>query len=335
MRKVLNFIKILSLIFTFIFTLQNFSYSQPKLTTSKQFEQLYKSIVEIRSYIPENARTAGSLGTERLGTGVVIDKKHILTIGYIVIEAEKIDIRLPDGKTVPGKLVGYDHQTGFGILSTIIPTNLAPLKIGDSDKVQEDDLLFVMPYPTHGKGSAGKAVSRRPFTGTWEYHVNKPIYVYPMNQAWAGTPLLNDRGQILGIGSLYIADTVSPGIMSPGNMFVPVNILKPVLKDLISKGRRTQNINPYMGLSADDVTGKLNVTRVRGPAEKSGIQVGDLIISVNGTNVKSMEEFYKTAWKSGGPGSTIKIKVERDKKNLDYTLKSIDRMDYFVKNKGL
>ena len=155
------------------------------------------------------------------------------------------------------------------------------------------------------------------------------------NQAWAGTPLLNDRGQILGIGSLYIADTVSPGIMSPGNMFVPVNILKPVLKDLISKGRRTQNINPYMGLSADDVTGKLNVTRVRGPAEKSGIQVGDLIISVNGTNVKSMEEFYKTAWKSGGPGSTIKIKVERDKKNLDYTLKSIDRMDYFVKNKGL
>ena len=125
--------------------------------------------------------------------------------------------------------------------------------------------------------------------------------------------------------------------MSPGNMFVPINILKPILKDLIRDGRRTKNINPYLGLSADDLTGVLNVSRVskNGPAEQSGIQAGDLIISVNGTNVKSMEQFYKTAWKSGGPGSLVKIEVERDKKNLSFTLKSIDRMDFFIKNKGL
>ena len=331
-------IKHFHIIFLFFFFLfPNYSFSQQKIKTSKQFEQIYKSIVEIKSYIPENARTAKSLGTERLGTGVVIDKRHILTIGYIVVESEKIDIRLPDGKTVPGKLVGYDHQTGFGILRTLVPTNLAPLRLGNSDKIKDEDLLFVMPFPTQSRGSAGKAVSRRPFTGYWEYYLEKPIYVYPMNQAWAGSPVLNDRGEILGIGSLYIADTVSPGIMSPGNMFVPINILKPILKDLIRDGRRTKNINPYLGLSADDLTGVLNVSRVskNGPAEQSGIQAGDLIISVNGTNVKSMEQFYKTAWKSGGPGSLVKIEVERDKKNLSFTLKSIDRMDFFIKNKGL
>jgi serine protease Do len=337
MKFKFRFVKSILLSFFILILFQNLSFSQQKLTTTKQFEQIYKSIVEIKSYVPENARTAKSLGIERLGTGVVIDKKHILTIGYIVVEAEKIDIRLPDGKTVPGQLVGYDHQTGFGILRTIIPTNLAPLKLGNSDKINDEDMLFVMPYPSQGRASAGKAVSRRSFTGYWEYHVEKPIYVYPMNESWAGTPVLSDRGEVLGIGSLYISDSVSPGIMSPGNLFVPINILKPVMKDLIKNGRRTENINPYMGLSADDLTGILNVARVskKGPAEQSGIQAGDLIISVNGTPVKSMEEFYKTAWKSGGPGTKIKIKVQRDKKNIDYELKSIDRMDYFVKNKGL
>ena len=331
-------IKYFHFIFLFIFFLfPNLSYSQQKLKTSKQFEQIYKSVVEVRSFVPENARTARSLGTERLGTGVVIDKKHILTIGYIVIEAEKIDIRLPDGKTVPGKLVGYDHQTGFGILKTLVPTNLAPLRMGDSDKIKGDEMLFVMPYPTHGQGSAGKSVSRRSFTGYWEYYLDKPIYVYPMNQAWAGTPLLNDRGQILGIGSLYIADTVSPGLMSPGNMYVPINLLKPILKDLIKNGRRTKNINPYLGLSADDLTGQLSVSRVNenGPAANTGIKAGDLIVAVNNTNVKTMKEFYLNAWKAGGPGSTVKIKVKRDDKNIDYSIKSIDRMDYFIKNKGL
>ena len=323
-------------LFILIFFQISFAEEKKKIETQEHFEKIYESIVRITSTVPDEARTAASLGTSRRGTGVVIDDKHILTIGYIVAEADKIEIGLPGGKEVPGDLVAYDHSSGFGILKTILPTKLNPLKLGDSDNISEEDLLFVIPYPDQGQGSGARAVSRRSFAGWWEYYLEKPIYTYPMTQSWAGTPLLNSYGEIIGIGSLYVQESVQ-GVQSPGNLFVPVNILKPILSDLLKNGRRTKQINPYMGINSEESNGKVYITRVseNGPAARAGILSKDIILSVNGIKVNSIKDFYLTAWSLGGTGTLIKLEVERDQKKISFDIKTVDRMDYFVKPKYL
>ena len=324
------------IIFWILLLSTNNSFSETKkLTTEEDILNIYKSVVKIDSIIPPEARTAKSLGTVREGNGVVIDDKHILTIGYIVVEAETITITLPDGKKFPGELIGYDHTTGFGILRTIIQSNLTPLKIGDSDQLTKEDFLYVLPYLTEGRPSAVKMVSRRSFAGWWEYFLDKPIYTYPANSSFAGSALINEYGEVLGIGSLYVGDAAATGISSPGNMFVPINDLKPILDDLIENGRRTKDIKPYMGLTSSDNTGEVKITRVNdnGPAAKAGFSVNDTILAVNNEKIKNIEDFYKVVWSFGGPGTKLQFDIERNQEKLNIELTTMDRNDFFVKPK--
>ena len=324
------------IIFWILLLSTNNSFSETKkLTTEEDILNIYKSVVKIDSIIPPEARTAQSLGTVRGGNGVVIDDKHILTIGYIVVEAETITITLPDGKKFPGELIGYDHTTGFGILRTIIQSDLTPLKIGNSDQLTKEDFLYVLPYLTEGRPSAVKMVSRRSFAGWWEYFLDKPIYTYPANSSFAGSALINEYGEVLGIGSLYVGDAAATGISSPGNMFVPINDLKPILDDLIQNGRRTKDIKPYMGLTSSDNTGQVKITRVNnnGPAAKAGFSVNDTILAVNNEKINSIEDFYKVVWSFGGPGTKLQFDIERNQEKLNIELTTMDRNDFFVKPK--
>jgi len=327
--------KIFFIFWILLFSTNNLFSETNKLTTEEDILNVYKSVVKIDSIIPPDARTAQSLGTVRGGNGVVIDDKHILTIGYIVVEAETITITLPDGKKFPGKLIGYDHTTGFGILRTIIQSNLTPLKIGDSDQLTKEDFLYVLPYLTEGRPSAVKMVSRRSFAGWWEYFLDKPIYTYPANSSFAGSALINEYGEVLGIGSLYVGDAAATGISSPGNMFVPINDLKPILDDLIENGRRTKDIKPYMGLTSSDNTGQVKITRVNdnGPAAKAGFSVNDTILAVNNEKINNIEDFYKIVWSFGGPGTKLQFDIERNQKKLNIELTTMDRNDFFVKPK--
>ena len=327
--------KIFFIFWILLFSTNNLFSESNKLTTEEDILNIYKSVVKIDSIIPPEARTAQSLGTVREGNGVVIDDKHILTIGYIVVEAETITITLPDGKKFPGELIGYDHTTGFGILRTIIQSDLTPLKIGDSDKLTKEDFLYVLPYLTEGRPSAVKMVSRRSFAGWWEYFLDKPIYTYPANSSFAGSALINEYGEVLGIGSLYVGDAAATGISSPGNMFVPINDLKPILDDLIENGRRTKDIKPYMGLTSSDNTGEVKITRVNdnGPAAKAGFSVNDTILAVNDEKINNIEDFYKVVWSFGGPGTKLQFDIERNQEKLNIELTTMDRNDFFVKPK--
>jgi serine protease Do len=327
-----------SLILIFIFLISTASISlseQKKITSEEDVRRIYQSVVKIDSIVPSDARTANSLGTIRGGNGIVIDDKHILTIGYIVVEAETITITLPNGGVVPAELAGYDHTTGFGILKTILPSKLTPLQIGNSDKLNKEDLLYVLPYLTEGAPSAVKMVSRRSFTGWWEYFLDKPIYTHPMNTSFAGSALINEFGELLGIGSLYVSDAAAEGVPMPGNLFVPINDLKPILDDLIVNGKRTTNVKPYMGLTSNDDTGKVMVTRVNddGPAAKAGFKENDIILKVNKINIQDTEKFYKTVWSQGGPGTLLDFEIERNNQIISLKLTTMDRNDFFVKPK--
>ena len=327
-----------SLILIFIFLISTASISlseQKKITSEEDVRRIYQSVVKIDSIVPSDARTANSLGTVRGGNGIVIDNKHILTIGYIVVEAETITITLPNGGVVPAELAGYDHTTGFGILKTILPSKLTPLQIGNSDKLNKEDLLYVLPYLTEGAPSAVKMVSRRSFTGWWEYFLDKPIYTHPMNTSFAGSALINEFGELLGIGSLYVSDAAAEGVPMPGNLFVPINDLKPILNDLIVNGKRTADVKPYMGLTSNDDTGKVMVTRVNddGPAAKAGFKENDIILKVNKINIQDTEKFYKTVWSQGGPGTLLDFEIERNNQIISLKLTTMDRNDFFVKPK--
>jgi S1-C subfamily serine protease len=282
--------------------------------------------------VPAGARTASSLGVEREGNGVAIDENHILTIGYIVIESESIEIGLSDGRRLPAKLVGYDHTSGFGIIKSVVPLKMPHLQLVNSDNINSEQDLLILPSPNRGAGSIVRSVSRRPFTGWWEYFVENPIYTTPANGLWAGAPILTENGEIVGIGSLFVSESV-PGVSSPGNMSVPINILKPILKDLISSGRRKSKIQPYLGISSDDSNDQVIVTRVSngGPAFEAGIRPQDVIMTINGSQVSNLKSFYEKIWKSGEAGVTIELGVLRRGKIMNFNVKTVDRMDYFVK----
>ena len=332
----INLLRFLIPIFLFLISFPNILLSdQKKISTEEDIRKIYQSIVKIDSIVPSDARTAKALGTIRGGNGVVIDDKHILTIGYIVVEAETITITLPNGGVVPAELIGYDHTTGFGILKTILPSKLSSLKIGDSDNLNKEETLYVLPYLTEGAPSAVKMVSRRSFTGWWEYFLDKPIYTHPMNSSFAGSALINEFGEILGIGSLYVSDAAAKGIPSPGNLFVPINDLKPILDDLILNGKRTSDVKPYMGLTSNDDTGKVMITRVNddGPAAKAGFMENDIILKVNKINIPDTENFYKTVWSQGGPGTLLDFEIERNSQIISLKLTTMDRNDFFVKPK--
>ena len=300
--------------------------------TKENVQRFYESIVSIRSIVPPEARTAASLGVEREGNGVAIDENYILTIGYIVLESESIEIGLSDGRRLPAKLVGYDPASGFGIIKSVVPLKMPPLQLGDSDDIKSEEDLLILPSPNRGAGSIVRSVSRRPFTGWWEYLVESPIYTTPPNRFWAGAPILNGNGEILGIGSLFVSESV-PGISSPGNMSVPINLLKPILEDLLANGRRTSNIRPYLGISSDDSNDQITVTRVSkdGPAFRAGIKPQDRIVTVNGSQISNLESFYKKVWKSGEAGVTIELGVLRSGSLINFRVKTVDRLDYFFK----
>ena len=307
------------------------------LTESSQtVHRFYDSVVDIYAKVPAEYRTANSLGQERSGTGVVIDGGYILTIGYLVIEASEIKVGLPNGQVVPGMLVGYDHTTGFGLLKSVVPISVTSLTLGDSDKIQVDESLLILPSPQQGFSSLAQMVSRRPFAGWWEYYLENPIYTFPTNQAWAGAPLLNAEGKILGIGSLFVADAVSQGMMSPGNLFVPINLLKPILAELTEFGRRKTNVKPYLGLSSDDSSGQVVITRVNqgSPAVQAGILAQDIITHVNQIPVTTLKDFYEALWGSGESGSIVSLGITRGDQEISLRVQTVDRMDYFVKPKS-
>jgi S1-C subfamily serine protease len=300
--------------------------------TKEKIERFYESIVSVRSIVPPEARTAASLGVEREGNGVAIDENHILTIGYIVMESESIEIGLSNGRRLPAKLVGYDHISGFGIIKSVVPLKMPPLQLGNSDNISSKQDLLILPSRNRGVGSIVRSVSRRPFTGWWEYFVESPIYTTPPNGLWAGAPILNENGEILGIGSLFVSESV-PGISSPGNMSVPINLLKPILEDLKSSGRRKSKIQPYLGISSDDSNDQVIVTRVSksGPAFEAGIRPQDVIMTINGSQISNLKSFYEKIWKSGEAGVTIELSVLRSGTIMTFDVKTVDRLDHFFK----
>jgi len=298
-------------------------------------EETLNAVVAVSAKIQPNARSAETLGTQRLGTGALVRDGYVLTIGYLVIEAEAIQVTGADGRTLPATLAAYDHASGLALLKVVGALGAKPLALGDSAALAEREPAMAVTAPSRDSPTLVYVVSRRLFTGSWEYLLDSAIFTYPPVMDWSGAPLIGAKGELLGIGSLIVPDAGAPGTQSPGNMFVPVDLLKPILEDLIASGKRKGPARPWLGLNTDEVRGRLFVGRVSpdGPAARAGLKSGDIVLAVGGEEVATLADFYRRIWASGAAGAAVRIKVLQGASVRDVTVRSIDRVDYFRPSK--
>lgn len=295
-------------------------------------DTFFNAIVKVEVKAVAGARSNATLGPQRSGTGVVIGKDGlILTIGYLIVEADQVTIIDQKGRPRPARVVGYDHATGFGLVRSIAPFDVDPIPLGDSESLREREPVMIVNYSGKDEVNLAYVVSRRMFTGNWEYMLESAIFTAPPTMNWSGAALVGKDGRLLGVGSLIVRDATEGERQLPGNMFVPVEILKPILADLVKSGRRAGQARPWLGMAADEVQGRLFVTRVSpgGPAEAAGIRSGDILLGVGSQTVKSQADFYRRLWSVGEAGSAITLKVLQGSDVREINVQSIDRVDYF------
>ena len=294
-------------------------------------EKLFGAIVKVSTRSVPGARSSDSLGNEREGSGVVIGADGlVLTIGYLIVEADDVKITDSKGRILPARIVGYDHASGFGLVRTAVPLDAQPIALGDSAKTTEREPVMIASGGGDGTAFAW-IVSKRRFTGNWEYQLDYALYTSPPTTNWSGAALIDRDGKLLGIGSLIVRDATADDAKLPGNMFVPIDLLKPILADMIREGHRAGPARPWLGVAADELQGHLFVTRVSpdGPADKAGVSVGDIIVGVGSEPVRTQAQFYERVWDRRHAGDDVPLKVLQGVEVREITVRSIDRVEYF------
>jgi serine protease Do len=305
--------------------------------------QANAAVVGVRVQVAKEARSAQTLGQRRSGTGVAIGPDGlILTIGYLMLEAQSIQIVTPSKKTIPARAVAYDLATGFGLIRPLVPVqDLQAVKFGSLGDLKLGQVLVA----ATGAQAGGEApdisltqlVSRRAFSGYWEYHIDAAAFTSPPINNHSGAALFNQRGELMGIGSLFVSDALGIGRNLPGNMFVPVDLLKPILAELLQTGSSKVSRRPWVGLTSSEQAGRVQIVRVNkdGPAQAAGLEPGDVVLAVNGTQVATLEAFYKKLWEPTQPDVEITLTVLQGAAIRNIKLQAVDRMSTLLKPEGI
>lgn len=297
------------------------------------------AVVGVQVTAVPGSRSAETLGRQRMGSGVVIGPDAlVLTIGYLTIEADTIQIITQDNRSLPARVVAYDLATGFGLLRPLLPLRgVSPVPLGSHSDLKIGESLMAATGGQRGDVAITQLVSKRPFSGYWEYHIESALFTSPPIGNHSGAPLFNQRGELLGIGSLFLADAMGENRRLPGNMFVPVDLLKPILAELQQTGSSKQSRRPWLGLTSSEQGGRVQVVRVNkdGPADAGGVRPGDVVLAVDDAKVASLEEFYKRVWAHANPNDEIKLTVQQGEQIKNITIKAVDRMTTMTKPAGI
>jgi len=275
-------------------------------------EDVFKAIVRIDTTIPDGARTRDILGATRTGHGAVIDANGlIVTIGYVILEADTVTVTSHDGKQTPATVLAYDHDTGFGLVRAARSIPVKPLPIGKSDGVKQKAAAVIAGYGGSEAALPVRVVARREFTGYWEYLLEKAIFTAPPYANFGGAALIDSTGALVGIGSLLVPNTTGDEEFLPGNMFVPIDRLKPLIEKAATLSQPTRSAKPWIGLYTEEARGRLFVQRVAqdGPAQQAGLTKGDIVIKIGDSAVTTQADFYRKLWALGGPGATVPVTV--------------------------
>ena len=301
------------------------------------------AVVGVRVSVADDARSAETLGKARTGSGVVIGADGlVLTIGYLMLEAQNIQIVTSDNKTIPAQAVAYDLATGFGLLKPLLPLRgIAPVPLGALEEISPGESLMVSTAAQASGEDADvnmtRLVSKRPFSGYWEYHIESALFTSPPIGNHSGAPLFNQKGELIGIGSLYVGDAMGGNRRLPGNMFVPTDLLKPILAEMQKTGETRSSRRPWIGLSSAEQSGRVQIIRVNkeSPAAAAGLEPGDFVLAVDGQKVDTLESFYKKLWARDKADAEIKLTVLQGADVKTLVLKGVDRMTTMKKPAGI
>ncbi len=294
-------------------------------------DELLSSVVRIKTYINPDGRTVDNLGMERDGSGIVIDSSGlILTIGYLMMEAHAAQVITNDGRNVPAEVVGFDHDTGFGLLKASAPLKVQPMLFGKSGELKVGDQVLAASFGGRDGIAPAFVVSRREFAGSWEYLIDGAIYTAPAHSHWSGAALITREGKLVGVGSLIVGDAPGNGGGMAGNLYVPTDLLSPILADLIANGAAGGKPKPWIGLNTEASGDSIVVSRVtpNGPSDRAGLRKGDVITAIGGDAPKTLPDFYRKLWSLGAAGVTVPVDVQRDGRSQRFDIQSMSRNDH-------
>jgi S1-C subfamily serine protease len=295
-------------------------------------DRALESVLGLRAVIPADAFTAETLGTERAGNGVLIRESGlVLTIGYLITEAETIWLSTVDGRAVPGHALAYDQETGFGLVQALARLDLPVLPLGRSGATQVNARVVVGGAGGRQHSVAARIVAKQEFAGYWEYVLDEAIFTAPSHPHWGGTALIGATGELLGVGSLQLQQDRETGRTEDLNMIVPIDLLKPILDDLLTHGRPNRPPRPWLGLYATEVEDKVVVVGLasRGPAQRADLHTGDIVLAVAGEEVGDRASLFRRIWSLGHAGVEVPLSIYRDGRTFEVRIVSGDRNRFF------
>lgn len=305
--------------------------AQPKAADySFDLDRALSSVVALSTRVPEDAFTAETLGAERGGNAVLIRQDGLLvTIGYLITEAEEILLRTQSGQVVQGHVLGIDQASGFGLVQALEPLDIPAIGVGDSRHAGSGERVVIGGAGGRRRSLAGTIVAWQEFAGYWEYLIEEAMFTAPSHPNWGGTALIGPAGTLLGIGSLHLQQQTAQGRTVPLNMMVPVELLTPILADL-SAGRTPRIPRPWLGVYAQEMQKQVVIVGIagKGPADRAGLRAGDIIRHAAEMEITNLPDFYRSLWALGPAGVEVPLTVEREGDIFDLRVTSADRRSF-------
>jgi S1-C subfamily serine protease len=292
-----------------------------------------RSMLLVHAEVPDEAFTADALGTERIGHGILIEPgKLVLTIGYLITEAASIWLTTAEGAVVPGHALAYDQVTGFGLVMPLGRLDAPTLARGSAAGLGVGDPVYVAAHGGIEHALEARVAARREFAGYWEYLLEEALFTTPAHPQWGGAALIGQDGRLLGVGSLLVQETHGSETID-ANMFVPIDLLEPILDDMIKLGRPARAPRPWLGMYATPMKGQLVVGGLTqgGPAHRAGVQLGDIVVGIGGEPVTDLADLLRRVWSQGPAGTQIPLTVMRDEGTSHVKVTSADRDDFLLK----